>query len=224
MSTKFAINHSFEAEKNRKALMYTLALLAYFSIIAIFYTWPLLIPPTPPVQDLIDVNLGNEQEGMGDVQPLVKGDRAPDNQSVASHQKATKAVETPSQDIKADENNDDKEAAPVTKVEKPKEDAKDINKNSTTKTTKNINPSPIVNPNPAPPKPKIPLYKGGTGNGGNGATEDNGYRNQGYKPGNGDAGSPDGKAGCLWQFSGWKKWSECRSWFIRTEESFTFQT
>ncbi len=42
-------------------------------------------------------------------------------------------------------------------------------------------------------KPKLPLYKGGNGNGGNGATEDNGYRNQGYKPGNGDAGSPDGK-------------------------------
>ena len=36
------------------------------------------------------------------------------------------------------------------------------------------------------------MYKGGNGNGGNGATEDNGYRNQGYKPGNGDAGSPDG--------------------------------
>jgi hypothetical protein len=189
-----AINHQFEAEKNRKALLYTTGIVGIFLIIAIFYTWPLLIPPTPPVQDLIDVNLGNEQEGMGDVQPLVKGERAPDNQSIESHQKATKAVETPSQQIKADENNEDKEAAPVAKVEKPKEDAKEINKNTTATKTKNINPSPVVNPNPAPPKPKLPLYKGGNGNGGNGATEDNGYRNQGYKPGNGDAGSPDGKA------------------------------
>jgi outer membrane biosynthesis protein TonB len=188
-----AINHSFETEKNRKALMYTIGIVGLFLIIAIFYTWPLQVPPVPTVQDLIDVNLGNEQEGMGQVQPLVKGDRAPDNQSVASHQKAAKAAEEPSQEIKADENNDDKEAAPVAKVEKPKEDAKEIDKNTTVKKTKNINPSPVVNPNPAPPKPKIPLYKGGTGNGGNGATEDNGYRNQGYKPGNGDAGSPDGK-------------------------------
>ena len=145
------------------------------------------------MQDLIDVNLGNEQEGMGDVQPLVKGDRAPDNQSMPSHQKAAKVTEEPTRNVQADENNDDKEAAPVTKVDKPKEDAKEINKPSTNKTTKKINPSPIINPNPAPPKPKLPLYKGGTGNGGNGATEDNGYRNQGYKPGNGDAGSPDGK-------------------------------
>lgn len=189
-----AINHQFEAEKNRKALMYTTVIVGIFLIIAIFYTWPLLIPPVPPLQDLIDVNLGNEQEGMGNIQPLVKGERAPDNQSMESHQKATKVTEAPTRNVKADENNDDKEAAPVTKVEKPKDDAKEINKPSTNKTTKNINPSPTINPNPAPPKPKLPLYKGGTGNGGNGSTEDNGYRNQGYKPGNGDAGSPDGKA------------------------------
>jgi hypothetical protein len=189
-----AINHSFEAEKNRKALMYTSGVIGLFLMIAIFYTWPLQIPPVPTVQDLIDVNLGNEQEGMGNIQPLVKGERAPDNQSIQSHEKASKAAETPSQEIKADENNDDKDAAPVAKVEKPKDDAKDINKNTVAKKTKNINPSPIVNPNPAPRKPKLPLYKGGNGNGGNGATQDNGYRNQGYKAGNGDAGSPDGKA------------------------------
>ena len=108
--------------------MYTIVICGLFLIIAIFYTWPLQVPPTATVQDLIDVNLGNEQEGMGEVQPLVKGDRAPDNQSVASHQKAAKAAEEPSQEIQADENNDDKEAAPVVKVEKPKEDARDINK------------------------------------------------------------------------------------------------
>jgi outer membrane biosynthesis protein TonB len=190
-----AVNHSFEAEKNRKALLYTSCIVGAFLIIAIFYTWPLQIPPIPAVQDLIDVNLGNEQEGMGNVQPLVKGERAPDDQSVpSSHAKASKAAETPSRNVQADENNDDKEAAPVTKIEKPRENAKEINKTSTEKPSKKINPSPVVNPNPAPPKPKLPLYKGGNGNGGNGATEDNGYRNQGYKPGNGDAGSPDGKA------------------------------
>jgi hypothetical protein len=186
------MHHSFEAEKNKKAMMYTTIICGLFLIIAIFYTWPMQVPPIPTVQDLIDVNLGNEQEGMGDIQPLVKGERAPDNQSVASHQTAQKAHETPSQNIQADENND-AEAAAVVKSEKKKENTPVENKESTTKATKNINPSPVVNPNPAPQKPKIPLYKGGTGTGGNGATEDNGYRNQGYKPGNGDAGSPDGK-------------------------------
>jgi len=67
------INHSFESEKNRKAFFYTSCICGIFLIIAIFYTWPLQVPPIPVVLDLIDVNLGNEQEGMGDVQPLVKG-------------------------------------------------------------------------------------------------------------------------------------------------------
>ena len=186
------MHHSFEAEKNKKALMYTTIICGLFLIIAIFYTWPLQVPPIATVQDLIDVNLGNEEEGMGDIQPLVKGERAPDNQSVESNQSARKATENPSQNIQADENND-VAAAPVVKSEKKKENAPVINKVSAQKASKNINPSPVVNPNPAPPKPKIPLYKGGTGTGGNGANEDNGYRNQGYKPGNGDAGSPDGK-------------------------------
>ncbi len=187
------IDHSFESEKNRKAFLYTAGICGLFLIIAIFYTWPLQIPPVPQVEDLIDVNLGNDFEGMGDVQPLVKGERAPETQSIQSQQKVAKAAETPTRNIQADDNSDDQEAAPVVKSEKPKEDAKEVNKESVAKTTKNVNPSPVVNPNPAPPKPKLPLYKGGNGTGGNGATEDNGYRNQGYKPGNGDAGSPTGK-------------------------------
>lgn len=186
------MHHPFEAEKNKKALLYTSIICGLFLIIAIFYTWPLQVPPIPTVEDLIDVNLGNEQEGMGDIQPLVKGDRAPDNQSVESRQSAQRAAEAPSENIQADENNDE-EAAAIFKSEKKKDKAPQVNKESTTKAVKNINPSPVVNPNPAPPKPKVPLYKGGTGTGGNGATEDNGYRNQGYNPGVGDAGSPDGK-------------------------------
>jgi outer membrane biosynthesis protein TonB len=187
-----AINHSFEAEKNRKAFLYTSIICGLFLILAIFYTWPLQVPPTPTVLDLIEVNLGNEQEGLGDVQPLVKGNRAPDNQSVASHQSAKKATAEPSKTIQAEESNDEN-AAPVVKSEKKKETAKVENKESSTKNSKNVNPSPVVNPNPAPKKPKIALYKGGTGNGGNGDA-DNNYRNHGYKPGNGDTGSPDGKA------------------------------
>ncbi|MEO7961485.1 MAG: hypothetical protein ABIR19_08055 [Ginsengibacter sp.] len=187
-----AIDHSFESEKNRKAFFYTAGICGLFLLIAILYTWPLQVPPIPEVQDLIDVNLGNDFEGMGEVQPLVKGDRAPETQSIQSQQKAPKAADNPSRNIQADEK-DDAEAAPVLKNEKAKPESKEVNKESVTKSTRSVNPTTVTNPNPAPPKPKLPLYKGGNGPGGNGATEDNGYRNQGYKPGNGDAGTPTGK-------------------------------
>ncbi|MEO6135219.1 MAG: hypothetical protein ABIP35_08705, partial [Ginsengibacter sp.] len=75
-----ALQHSFEAEKNKKALMYTSIICGLFLLLAIFYTWPMRAAPVPLMEDLIDVNLGNEVEGLGDVQPLVPGERAPDNQ------------------------------------------------------------------------------------------------------------------------------------------------
>lgn len=151
----------------------------------------MIIPPAPNVQDLIEINLGNEQEGLGDVQPLIRGDKAPDAQSVAGIRSTVKAHETPSRQIQSDDEGE-KDAAPVFKDKNPKKTAKNLNKESTAPTSKNVNPSPVVNPNPTPPKPKN-VYKGGTGPGGTNAETDNGYRNQGYKPGNGDAGSPDGK-------------------------------
>src|SRR5438046_2607647 len=110
---------SFEIKKNTKAFSYTVLICGLLLAIAFFYTWPLSMPPMPAIQDLIEINLGNEQEGMGDVQPLVKGDPAPDVPQPQSIKSAA-VHDEPSKDIKADEE-DDKEAAPVTKPLKPKE-------------------------------------------------------------------------------------------------------
>jgi hypothetical protein len=186
------MSDSFEIKKNTKAFSYTALICGLFLLIAIWYTWPLQVSPTPVAQDLIEINLGNEKEGAGDVQPLVKGDPAPDVKEVYTHTKYSPAKEEPAKDIEADEK-DDPEAAPVTKPVKVNPEAKNIAKETVTKPVKNSNPAPVVAATPTPPKPKLPLYKGGNGTGGNGATEDNGYRNQGYKGGSGDAGSPDGK-------------------------------
>lgn len=183
---------TFEIQKNTKAFSYTVLICGILLAITILYTWRLQIPPPQIAQDLIEVNLGNEKEGLGDVQPLVKGDPAPDVPQQKSTQQSSATHDEPAKDIQADEN-DDKEAAPVTKPIKLNKEAKNLAKETVTKPVKNPNPVPVINPNPTPPKPKIPLYKGGNGPGGNGATQDNGYKNQGYKPGNGDNGSPNGK-------------------------------
>lgn len=182
---------TFEIQKNTKALSYTAIICALLLAITLLYKWPISIPPVAALQDLIEINLGNEKEGMGDVQPLVKGDPAPDVPEPQSIKSAA-VHDEPSKDITADES-DDKDAAPVTKPLKPNKEAKVIAKETISKPQKTNNTVPVVNPNPAPKKPKIALYKGGNGNGGNGADQDNGFKNQGYKPGNGDNGSPNGK-------------------------------
>jgi outer membrane biosynthesis protein TonB len=186
------MNDSFEIKKNTKAFSYTALICGLFLLIAILYTWPLQFTPKPVAQDLIEINLGNEQEGSGDIQPLVKGDPAPEIKQTYTHAKYSPAKEEPAKEIQADDK-DDPEAAPVTKPIRVNPEAKNIAKETITKPVKNPNTAPVVNTTPAPPKPKLPLYKGANGTGGNGATEDNGYRNQGYKTGSGDVGSPEGK-------------------------------
>jgi hypothetical protein len=180
---------TFEAEKNRRAFLYTAIIIAVLLLIAIFYRWQLPQKPTEIAQDLIEINLGNFDEGMGDVQPLIKGNKAPDN-TPAEDNTAAASNDEPAKEQPVEDNNDE-EAAPITKPEKVVKTTA-VAKNPTTAPTK-INTTPVVAPAPKPRTPKIPGYQGNPGGTGNGATEDNGYKYQGNKPGGkGDAGDPNG--------------------------------
>lgn len=185
---------TFEAEKNRKAFIYTTTIVVAFILIAIFWTWIVPPPPTPIVQDLIEINLGNYDEGFGTVQPLIKGEKSPGDEP-AEQQKQTPvaANNEPSPDLQPDEKNDE-DAAPVVKPDKPTPNSIVLPKQPTTQPVKNNTPTPAVVAEPKPQKPKIAGYSGPKGGTGNGATEDNGYKYEGNKPGGkGDAGDPSGK-------------------------------
>lgn len=192
MSYNQTMHATFEAEKNKKAFTYTAIIVAALLLLAIFITWPIIKPPLPLVEDLIEINLGNNAEGFGEIQPLKKGEMAPSQKPAPQQQKAAAAQEPPAKNIQPDDNAD-KDAAPVNKPVKviPKSTA--TANEPVTKPVKTTTPAPIVMPTPKPQKPKA-TYNG-TGNGkGNGATEDNGYTYQGNKPGGkGDAGDPAGK-------------------------------
>lgn len=172
------ISPDFEAEKNRKALIWTILICGALLCTAIFITWKMPQPPVPMVQDMIEINLGNEVEGNGTVQPLVKGEKSPPQQEVPQQRQSVSAP-VAQKEIIPDEN-EDKDAAPVEKPEKVKPVTKPV-------------PAPVVVA-PKPQKPKIAGYNGPTNGKGNGANEDNGYRYQGNNPnGKGDAGNPNGK-------------------------------
>ena len=191
-----SMQSNFEAEKNQKAAIYTAIICGILLLLCFIITWPLhkIIPPIP--QDLIEVNLGNEFEGMGEEQPLIKGEKAPAQQPTPEpQQSAVAANNEPAKDIETDDKADE-DAAPVTKVEKNNSKKYEAPKENATKPVKNNTPAPV--PIPAPPKPQKPKFTyNGPGNGkGNGADQDNGHTNQGNNPnGKGDAGSPDGKPG-----------------------------
>ena len=175
---------SFESEKNKKALAYTIAICGLLLLLAFLISWQLPKPPKPIVEDLIEINLGNYDEGNGQVQPLIKGEKSP-SQQVPEQQQSQEKSTTVSEPVKniSTDNNEDKDAAPVTKTEKQ------VTKVKTT------TPTPVaLPPVPKPQKPKIAGYHAPTNGTGNGATQDNGYTMQGNNPnGKGDAGNPNGK-------------------------------
>ena len=170
---------TFESEKNKKAFVYTAVICGAILLIALLVSWKLPQHPPQILQDLIEINLGNDAEGYGEVQPLIKGERSPATEA-APQQQTAKANNQTTEEVKT-EDNTDAESAPVTKPVKTK--------------TKVTTPAVVVAPPaPKPQKPKIAGYNGPKGGTGNGATEDNGYKYQGNKPGGtGDAGSPNGK-------------------------------
>ncbi|HEX2684678.1 MAG TPA: hypothetical protein VHL77_12125 [Ferruginibacter sp.] len=179
MNNTITMPATFESEKNRKAFLYTGLIMGSILLIALLVSWKLPQHPTQVLQDLIEINLGNEEEGMGKVQPMIKGEKSPSTESVPE-QKISAPKAQAAEEVKTDDANDN-ESAPVTKA---------------VKTPVKV-PTPAVvvaPPAPKPQKPKIAGYNGPQGGTGNGATEDNGYRMQGNKPGGtGDAGSPNGK-------------------------------
>jgi outer membrane biosynthesis protein TonB len=183
---------TFEAEKNKKAFAYTIVICGTLMLLAFLISWPILQPPIPIAQELLEINLGNNEEGMGEIQPLIKGEMAPlqEVSPPAASNESPKPEET--KEIKPEENAE-VNAAPVAKTEK-KILKKKIEIKPEKKVVKKIKNTPIIAPpSPKPAKPKLTYNGPGSGKG-NGATEDNGYQFQGNKPGGkGDAGDPSGK-------------------------------
>ena len=180
MNNTTNMSATFETEKNRKATIYTALICGAILLIALLVSWTPVLHPPKIAEEFIEINLGNDIEGFGEVQPLIKGERSPADEPAPQQQQAAPINDQP--EDKADVT-DDPESAPVTKPVK-----------TPVKITPKAVPSPVT-PAPKPQKPKIAGYNGPKGGTGNGATEDNGYKYQGNKPGGtGDAGSPNGKA------------------------------
>jgi len=179
----------FESKKNIKALGYTLAICTLVFLLLFFISWTL--PQLPPqVQDEgVEVNLGNSDQGMGDIAPMVPGE--------PSEAKETEVnpVTPVSQPAPAEEDNEleEDDAPEATPVNPSKPKSKPNPKSVTTPEVKKQTPKATLNTTPVKPKPKA-VYAGGknTGNGGNGADSYNGVRNQGIAGGNGDQGKPNG--------------------------------
>lgn len=178
---------NFEKNKNIKALAYTIGVLIVLFMFFFLVSWSLPALPVAEDNSGVEVNLGNSDEGFGDVPPLLPG--TPSNETETNYNPV------PAYTAEAETNpdvapNTDPDATAVNTSSNPQTKPRVNNNNSETKTKPRQD---VQNPNPTPPKPKA-VYNGGTtkGTGGNNSDTYNNSKNQGIAGGTGDQGKPNG--------------------------------
>jgi outer membrane biosynthesis protein TonB len=183
---------NFESEKNLKASGYTAVVVTLLMVLFLYVSWthPAEIPPV--VEDGIEVNLGNSDQGLGTNQPYLPGQPSAEDKEKYTPPKQAVVAKEPVKDVETDDNN--KEDVPVIKkaiVTKP--NATRIPDKEIVK--KAVKPAKVPDVAPTPPKPHPKaVFHGvnGTGTGGNAADDYKPGGNQGVAGGRGDQGRPGG--------------------------------
>ncbi len=183
---------NFESQKNIMASGYTLAICIVLLLLFFYLSWSHPVEPPPVVEDGIEVNLGNSDQGLGTDQPYLPGQPSAQDKEKYTPPKQAVVEREPVKDVETNDN--DKEEAPVIKkapVTKP--DAKKIPDKEIVK----VKAKPVKQPETLPiqpkPRPKAVFHGvNGTGTGGNDADDYKPGGNQGIAGGQGDQGAPGG--------------------------------
>ena len=162
------MTYPIQTEENKKAMLYTAIICGILLLLFIFIKWSAMPPSAPVIQEEIEINLGNDAEGFGTEQPLIKGSPTPIKETI----KEAPAVpdNSASDNVKPDDNAEATAAPIIKKDNKPKvqpEKPKVV--------------LPITKPI-APQKPKLTYTGPNTGANGNNPDVDNGFKSQGNNP------------------------------------------
>jgi len=174
------IDRNFEREKNIKAFIITTIICVILFFIFFLITFALPTIPPPLVDEGIEVNLGNSETGLGNIEP-----QAPGNPAESQNNNPAPSQQNNTQESNIDDKGDEAINSTI--------------KNTIPAPTKPVSApvkapiKPIVNPTPKVPTPKA-VFGGGTKNntGGNNSDTYNGVKNQGIAGGNGNQGVPGG--------------------------------
>jgi hypothetical protein len=184
--------HEFNARKNRIAGLYTLLICGSLLLMLFLISWNLPFNPPTPMEEGLEVNLGNSDQGLGSNQPFLPNDPSKQDQEKYTPPKTSATTREALKDVETD----DKDPDPAPEVKHPpvtKPDAKKIPDKDLAVKTPRKTVQPAVNPTPAPPKPKAVFHGvNGDGTGGNDADHFKPGGNQGIAGGKGDQGKPGG--------------------------------
>lgn len=180
-----------ESKKNIQAGSYTALVVGLMFCIFFFVKWGMPPLPEPPVEEGLEVNLGNSDMGMGTDQPFEPGPPAATKQQEAYVPPKAEPAKEDVKDIETDDKDVDApeiKKPPIVKPEATKVPEKEVVKSKPVK-----NPQPVTTPVPAAPRPKAVMGAvSGTGTGGNEASTYKKGGSEGIAGGKGDQGRPGG--------------------------------
>src|SRR5690349_18845023 len=98
--------YQFEKEKNLKALGFTTLICVALLLVLFFVSWTLPQAPPPVLDEGVEVNLGNSDEGLGAIAPQMPGEPALAEENTYNPPKSASAADEPEQTKEVAENND----------------------------------------------------------------------------------------------------------------------
>jgi hypothetical protein len=192
MQNNSYMTDNFESQKNIKASGYTLLICSLLLLLFFYLSWTLPAQPQPIVEQGIEVNLGNSDQGLGTDQPYLPGQPSQQDHEKYTPPKQAVVDKEPVKDVETDDKAD-KDAPAVTKAVVTKPNAIKLpDKEVTPKRVKAVKQPDIA---PTPPKPHPKAVFGGVKGEGTGGNEADHYQkggNQGIAGGHGDQGAPGG--------------------------------
>src|SRR5690348_4706201 len=99
-------HQEFERQKNLKALGLTIVVCILVFLMMFLISWTLPQPEPPLADEGIEVNLGNSDQGMGDIAPEIPGEMSNNDETDIQSPKTAAAPEEPEESKEVAENND----------------------------------------------------------------------------------------------------------------------
>lgn len=183
----------FESKKNMQAGLYTALVCGAILALSLVMSWTMPPIPVPPIDEGIEVNLGNSDFGSGDDQPFIPNPPAASQQQAYSPPTPVAAKDDDIKDIATDDK--DEEAPEINKPKVVKKEATKVPEKevATTKpTTRSQTDAPVEKP---APKPKVVMKSDGSTSGKTGGNDADSYKKgsgEGSGNGKGDQGAPGG--------------------------------
>src|SRR6476620_5315235 len=99
-------HQEFERQKNLKALGLTILVCAIIFLLMFLVSWTLPQQEQPIADEGIEVNLGNSDQGMGNIAPEVPGEMSNNDETNIQSSKTASTPDVPEEAKEVAENND----------------------------------------------------------------------------------------------------------------------